>query len=191
MNERGHTLVELLTVVAILLVVAAVAVPFVRAYSVEAHILGAGRAFEAQFMKARSMAITSNEYTAIRFEADGDDYTYSVYRDGNDNGVLATDIARGKDVRIAGPFPLAAGAPGVRVGINPGVPNLPPEKGSLDPAGDPIRFGRSRMVSFSPLGGATPGTFYLAGDGIQGAVRVTGTTGRVRFMVWRGAWRER
>ncbi len=48
------------------------------------------------------------------------------------------------------------------------------------------------MVSFSPLGTATPGTFYLAGEGLQGAVRVTGGTARVRLMVCRGRkWVER
>ena len=49
------------------------------------------------------------------------------------------------------------------------------------------------MISFSPIGGATPGTFYLAGEGgLQAAVRVNGMTGRVRLMVWRGGvWRER
>ena len=48
------------------------------------------------------------------------------------------------------------------------------------------------MLSFSPLGTATPGTFYLAGDHAQAAVRVTGGTARVRLMLWRGGrWQER
>ena len=55
-----------------------------------------------------------------------------------------------------------------------------------------MRFGDSDILSFSPLGTATPGTFYLAGDAGQAAVRVTGGSARVRLMVWRGgAWRER
>jgi len=77
------------------------------------------------------------------------------------------------------------------VGINAGVPAIPPDSGILDPS-DPIRFGASNMVSFSPLGTATPGTFYLAGEGLQGAVRVTGGSARVRLMVCRGRkWVER
>jgi hypothetical protein len=76
------------------------------------------------------------------------------------------------------------------VGINSGAPALPPDCGDL--AGDPIRFGSSDILSFSPLGTATPGTFYLAGDFAQAAVRVTGGSARVRLMVWRGGrWRER
>jgi hypothetical protein len=47
-------------------------------------------------------------------------------------------------------------------------------------------------VSFSPLGTATPGTFYLAGEGLQGAVRVASGSARVRLMVCRGRkWVER
>ena len=96
----------------------------------------------------------------------------------------------GRDRRIAGPFPLTSGAPGVRVGFNPGVPAIPPDSGIL--TGDPIRFGTSDTLSFSPLGTATPGTFYLAGDSAQAAVRVTGGSARVRLMVWRGGkWIER
>jgi hypothetical protein len=79
----------------------------------------------------------------------------------------------------------------VRVGINEGVPAPPPDSGILDTE-DPIRFGRSNILSFSPLGTATPGTFYLAGEGVQAAVRVTGPSARVRLLVCRGKrWVER
>ena len=48
------------------------------------------------------------------------------------------------------------------------------------------------MLSFSPLGTATPGTFYLAGEGVQGAVRVNPGTARVRLLINRGRrWIER
>ena len=179
----------MLVVAAVVVTMAAVAVPTVRAYSVQAHLLSAGRQFRGHFWKTRTDAIRSNEYRAIRFESSSAGETYSVYRDGDGDGVRSEDIKRGVDKRVAGPFILTAGAPGVRVGINPGVQAIPPDRGDL--TGDPIRFGVSRMISFSPLGGATPGTFYLAGETIQGAVRVTGTTGRIRLMVWRGSWRER
>jgi hypothetical protein len=104
--------------------------------------------------------------------------------------VRSTDIANGRDRLLSGPFPLSGGAPGVSVAINPGIPALPPETGLL--SGDPVRFGSSDILSFSPYGTATPGTFYLAGDASQAAVRVTGGSARVRLMVWRGGrWRER
>jgi hypothetical protein len=78
----------------------------------------------------------------------------------------------------------------VRVGFVPGVRAIPPDTGFLE--GDPIQFGSSDILSFSPLGTATPGTFYLAGEGIQGAVRVSPGSARVRLLLTRGAtWVER
>jgi hypothetical protein len=48
------------------------------------------------------------------------------------------------------------------------------------------------MLSFSPMGTATPGTFYLAGESAQAAVRVTPGTARVRILFCRGRrWVER
>src|SRR5262245_51089831 len=180
MSTRGFSLVEILILVAILMVMMAVAVPQLKAYSQEAHLVGAAVKFKGWFREAQSIAVRSGANTAIRFEAGADGITYySVYRDGNHNGVLSIDIAAGRDPRLSGPFRLDGGAPGVRVGINPGNSSPPPDTGALDTA-DPIRFGRSNMVSFSPLGTATPGTFYLAGEGRQAAVRVTPGTSRVR-----------
>jgi hypothetical protein len=190
-HDAGYTLVELLTVAAIMIVGAAISVPHIRAYAVEARLLGAGRVFKGKFRLARSTAARLGVYTAIRFEKVGAAWQYSVYADGDSDGVQAADIASGRDTRIEGPFPLDSGAPGVRVGINPGVPAPPPDTGMLDPHGDPIKFGPGDMLSFSPLGTATPGTFYLAGETRQAMVRVTGGSARVRLMICRAnKWLE-
>ena len=191
MSQRGFSLVEATVSVGIILVMAGVAVPVFRARFADAHIVGAGQQFRSHFRLAWSTAVRSGVYTGIRFERleDGRVF-YSVYSDGNGNGVRSADIASGVDTRIAGPYPLSGGAPSVRVGINPGVPNMPPATGEL--SGDPVRFGVSDILSFSPLGTATPGTFYLAGDSAQAAVRVNGGSARVRLMLWRGGqWQER
>jgi prepilin-type N-terminal cleavage/methylation domain-containing protein len=191
-RNAGFSLVEILVVLGIFGILAGIAIPNLKAYTADAHLLGGGRIFKGEFLKARSVALKTGRYTAIRFESGPHGPCFSVYRDEDHDGVRSDDIQRGRDIRIAGPFPLTGNAPGVRVGINPGVPAIPPDSGSLDPESDPIRFGRSRMVSFSPLGEATPGTFYLASDGGQAAVRVTGNSARVRLMVWRGGrWRQR
>ncbi len=191
MRDRGFTLVEALVALAIVLVMAATAFPAFRALFADAHILGAGRQFKSQFRLACSAAVRSGVYTAIRFERREDGTVwYAVYQDGDGDGVRSADITDGRDTLLSGPFPLSGSAPGVSVGINPGIPALPPESGLL--SGDPVRFGSSDILSFSPFGTATPGTFYLAGDASQAAVRVTGGSARVRLMVWRGGrWRER
>jgi len=190
MNERGRTLMEMLVVLAIVVVMAAVSIPYLEAYSEESHLLGAGRQFKGEFRRARSIAARLNVYTAIRFEALPEGMHFSLYADGNHNGVRSADIADGIDSRVSGPFKLTGGAPGVRVGINPDVPEIPPATGILDTS-DPIRFGAD-MLSFSPMGTATPGTFYLAGKYAQAGVRVTAGSARVRLMICRGGeWAER
>jgi prepilin-type N-terminal cleavage/methylation domain-containing protein len=191
MNERGRTLIEMMVGAGIVSVLAVFTFRQVRAYAADAHLVGAANVFKGEFRKAQSMATRGNVYTAIRFEDKAAIPRYSVYRDGNLNGVRKEDIVRGIDRRVAGPFFLDAQAPGVRVGINPGTPAIPPERGMLD-VSDPIKFGNSDMLSFSPLGTATPGTFYLAGEASQAAVRVTPGTARVRLMLCRnGKWVER
>jgi type II secretory pathway pseudopilin PulG len=191
MSQRGHTLVEMLLVIGILVALAAVGPPMLKAYSDEAQLVGAAAVFQGEFRKARSIAVRRGIQTAIRFEQLADGMYYSVYEDGNYNGVLSVEILRGTDRRVSGPRRLDASAPGVRVGINPGLPAPPPDSGPLDTA-DPIRFGRSEMLSFSPMGTATPGTFYLAGSVLQAAVRVNGNSARVRTMICRGGvWREK
>jgi len=190
MEDTGFSLLEMVAVLALIMITIGIAAPALKAYSVESHLLGAGRVFKWEFLKARSIAIRSGVQTAIRFEVatDGRD-EYSTYSDGNGNGVLAAEIASGVDHRVSGPLPLSGNAPGVRVGILPGLRG--PDGEPLDPA-DPIKFGRSNMLSFSPLGTATPGTFYLAGEGVQAAVRVTPASSRVRMLVCRrNRWIER
>lgn len=191
MRQAGHTLTELLFAIGMLALLLAFGLPGLRAYTSEAQILGAAEVFKQEFRKARSIATTTNRQTAIRFEQTAEGAFVSVYQDGNHNGVLSGDIRRGIDRRVAGPRRLDSGASTVRIAIHPGTPAPPPERGLLDPS-DPIRFGRSEMLSFTPLGGATPGTFYLAGDGVQAAIRVTGETSRIRLLIYRTRkWRER
>jgi len=191
MREEGRTLLELLFAVAMLASLLALGLPGLRAYSSEAHILGAAEVFKQEFRKARSIATTTNRQTAIRFEETAAGAFISVYQDGNHNGVMSAEIARGIDKRLAGPRRLDSGASSVRIAIHPGTPAPPPESGLLDTR-DPIRFGRAEMLSFTPLGGSTPGTFYLAGEGVQAAIRVNGETSRIRLLIYRkGKWRER
>ncbi len=191
MNDRGHSLAEILVALTILTLGSSAAVPALKAYIVDSRLVGAALVFKGKFRRARSVAVRSGVKTAIRFEEREDGIYIALYADGNYNGVLSREIRSGVDRQIEGPQRLDGGVSGVRVAVDPRLPKIPPASGKIG-SSDPIRFGRSNMVSFSPLGTATPGTFYLANQGGQAAVRVTGTSARVRVMIWRGGrWRQR
>lgn len=188
-NTTGYSLLELIVAVGIILLMAGVALPNIVGFRQEAALVGAALRFKSEFMKARSIATSKNTQTAIRFETEDDGTPmYATYIDGNFNGVYASEIEAGIDMRIAGPFRLDAGQQGVFVGVLPDAPA--PDGGRL--GAEPIRFGRSRMVSFSPLGTGTPGTFYLRTRSTMAGVRVTGGSARVRIMLLRGKrWIDR
>ncbi|HRB11869.1 MAG TPA: type II secretion system protein [Vicinamibacteria bacterium] len=189
LTASGYSLLELVVALGIILLMGSVALPNILGFRQEIALVGAAQGFKIEFMRARSIATTKNTQTAIRFETDASGRTnYSTYVDGNYNGVLAADIANGTDPRIAGPFRLDAGQSGVEVGVLPDAPS--PDGGRL--GSEPIRFGNSRMVSFSPLGTGTPGTFYLRTKSSMAGVRVTGGSARVRIMILRGKrWIDR
>ncbi|MEO5762443.1 MAG: type II secretion system protein [Vicinamibacteria bacterium] len=188
-DMSGYSMLELLVALGIILLMGSVALPNIVGYRQEMALVGAARQFKNEFMKARSIATMKNTQTAIRFEETPEGRTtFSTYIDGNANGVLSLDIKAGIDQRIAGPFLLDAGQSGVIVAVLPGAPS--PDGGLLGP--EPIRFGNSRMVSFSPLGTGTPGTFYLRTKDWMAGVRVTGGSARVRIMILRGKrWIDR
>ena len=188
-SSRGFTLLEMLVAIGILFVMFAVALPALAAYRDESALIGAARTFRSEFIKARSVAVAKNTQTAIRFEKDADGRTfYATYIDGNFNGVLSADIQTGADTRISGPFLLDSRTGPVSVEVIPGVAGPDGTPLGLEP----IRFGNSRMVSFSTTGTGTPGTFYLRSRNTMAGVRVTGGSARVRIMILRGKrWVDR
>jgi hypothetical protein len=128
---------------------------------------------------ARMDAIARTREVAVRFVPASGTYSFTVYVDGNRNGVLTRDIQRGIDRPIRGPELLADNFRNVVFGTQPGLPAI--DAGSAAPGSDPIKLGASNSVSFSALGSATPGTIYLTGPSrAQYAVRIVGVTGKIR-----------
>ncbi|MCG8457077.1 MAG: GspH/FimT family pseudopilin [Holophagales bacterium] len=137
--------------------------------------------------QARMYAIRYQVNVAVRFEETQSGVVLATYRDGDGDGVLARDIDRGIDVECKPPHIITMTAGGVELGFPSGpAPKNPDGSGRrLTRLSDPIRFNRSDMASFSPLGTATPGTVYLtARDRHLVAVRVSQGAGRVRLLYY-------
>jgi hypothetical protein len=138
---------------------------------------------------ARMEALKRRANVAVRFEADDGDVAIATYVDGNGNGVRAADISSGDDPLVGPRWRLRDQFAGVGFGFEAGVPDVDGGDTSSNP--DPIRAGRSRMLSFSPTGTSSSGTVYLHGRGAhQLAVRVLGGTGRIRSYYFDfGSWK--
>lgn len=195
-SRPGFTLVELLVVLVVVAAVAAVALPPALDWGGGLVLDMAAAEVVATLRTARSLAIRHNAYVAVRFEeAASGGVTHTFYIDGDGDGVRSRDIEAGVD-RPLGPSRSLRHFQGrVAFGFPPGV--VPRDPGDprrrLRDLGRPVRFGRSHMASFSPLGQSTPGSIYLTDRrGRLAAVRVLGTSARIRVLRYDAAtetWR--
>ncbi len=193
-SRTGTSLVEIVFVLGLVATLASLAVPMTRASVDEARAASAAWYVAAQFRLARMVAVTGQSAVGFRFEAEGDGYRFTRYRDGSGNGIRLADIRRGIDVPTAPPDRLPERAPGVEFGIAGSIRGV--DGGApLRRGADPLRIGRADIVTFTPLGTATSGTLYIRGRGSrQYAVRILGATGRIRTLEYRFAsstWLER
>ena len=109
------------------------------------------------------------------------------------NTLLLTGIALVLTWLLALPLGIATaaarGSPGDRLcslltSLLLAIPEVPPGSASLLPGGDPVRFGRSDIITFTPHGTSSSGTLYVSdGHSTVTAVVVYGGTGRLRL--WR------
>jgi type II secretory pathway pseudopilin PulG len=185
-GERGFQMVDLVVVLAVFGMVVVLGVPQLVRITADLRVRLAAQEVVAALRQARSLAIRLNREVALRF-ATGERgvVTFTLYRDGDGDGVLNADIRTGKDPQIAPPGRLEHLGADVRIGL-PTRPVRDPGDPShfLDPS-DPIRFNVSDLASFGPLGTATPGSVYLTDGGSHvTVVRVLGSTGRVRVLAY-------
>lgn len=179
--RAGYSLVELLVTAALAVVIAALATPTVFGARDAIRAIGAADYLASLLDVARTEALKRHAHVAIRFEGADTGFRYTMVADGNGDGVRTAQVLDGVDPAIRAAERLDQQFPGVSFGVAAGVG--PIEAGDPLDGDDPIRFGRSRMVSFSPTGTCTPGTLYVLGRGRrQLAVRVLGATGRLRVL---------
>ena len=176
---RGYGLVELLLVLAMATVLLATAVPRLAATLHEHRLRGAAIHLRGLFRQVRARAAAEARYIGVVFDEVDGDPVYSIYADGNANGIRRADIRRGIDVRIREPYSISETFPGVRYGSLPA--------GAEEPFFPGLRIGRSKIVSFSPIGASTSGTVFLSNQyEIVYCVVVLGSTSRVRIARYRG-----
>lgn len=182
----GYTLIEILVVLAVLAVVMAFGLPAVLDATARMRVNLAAAEAATTLRLARMTAVRSRTYVAVRFERRGGTVTWAMYGDGDGDGVRARDVRSGVDPELQAPLPLRRTGGSVDLGFPPGKPPRDPSgRGRLGRLDDPIRFNRSDMASFSPLGASTPGSLYFTDGKRQLAVvRVFGVTGKVKVMAY-------
>lgn len=184
--RRGFSLVESLAVlfVGTLLVVAALpAAAYVRS---EGRTAAGARYLAATLQGHRWKSVSRRRAAGLFFERREGAWIWWEVEDGNGNDLRVAEIRRGVDPVRSGPHRLGDRVERVELGFPPVGPirQIPPKPGWVDDLDDPVQFGRSDLVSFTPSGGASSGTLYVT-DGRAGlfAVVLFGPTARVR--VWR------
>lgn len=188
MPARGFSLVQLLVTLSVAGLVAAASLPPVLAWTGALRVRGAAGEIATVLRLAQAEAVRRSTHVGVRFLPEPPERaTFLVYRDGDGDGVLRADIDSGVDLPVSPPRRLAHLGAHVRFGFPPG----PPPRDPADPGrrltdlDDPIRFNRSDIASFNPLGESTPGSVYLTDSQRHlAAVRLFGRTGKVRVIVY-------
>jgi type II secretory pathway pseudopilin PulG len=190
-GDCGFTVVEILFALVLATTVVSVAIPSTRDAVDEIRTATAARYLAGRLAEARVSAVARSACVGLRFEPSGSDYRYGAYTDGNGNGIRALDIALGVDWPASGKELLKDKFPEVTFGLMNGYPDADGVGGT---GGDGVRIGTARIATMSPDGTATAGTLYLHGRRSQYAVRILGTTGRMRVLQYKPAsrtWVER
>jgi len=175
----GFSLIELVVSLAVIATLGALTVPQINRGLEHWRARGAASYVASRFAVARMQALQHNTNVAIRFERVGSVIQIASYEDGNGDGVKSKDIAAGVDWPVAPIERIDELFPGVSFGFEANATLT--DGSSVTSGADPIRFGSTDLVSFSPIGTATSGTVYLHGSGgWQYAIVVLGATARTR-----------
>ena len=186
--SRGFSLAEILVVVVLLALTILAVVPAAAGMLSGSRTAAAARHVALTFQALRFKSVATNRAHGLLFEQDVTGWLWYEVQDGNGNGLRTAEVRRGIDRVLSGPHRLEERISRVTLGFpdTGPIPAIPPRGGAIDALDDPIKFGNTDLVSFSPLGRSSSGTVYLT-DGRLGLYGIVlfGPTARVR--VWRYA----
>ena len=190
----GFSLTEVLASVALLAVLVSISVPILAETVARERLRAAGLETAVLLREVRQRAVTRGVGFGLRFVRSGQRWAYSLYEDGNGNGIRSAEILSGRDRLVQGPSDPGSRHEGIRFGL-PGlaVPQTPPGSGPITNPADPIKFGNTDIIGFSPSGSVSNGTLYLTDGRRVLAVVVYGATGRIRVLRYEpaaGRWWE-
>ncbi len=178
--EYGYSLIELVFVAGVMATVAGIAVPQLLASLDDLRTLGAVRYVSSRLQQTRMEAVVRSRDAALRFVPVGTSFSYTVYLDGNRNGVRSTDIQNGVDRVVQRAERLRDQFPGIDFGTVVGLPGV---EGSAPPGSDPVKLGPGSMATFTASGTATTGSIYVKGpSSVQYVIRIYGETGKTRIL---------
>ncbi|MFQ5348994.1 MAG: Tfp pilus assembly protein FimT/FimU [Thermoanaerobaculia bacterium] len=186
-RECGYQLLEVVVGMAIVMITAGLLLPPLLRLADGRRVRLAAGELTGVLRQARSNAIRHNCRVGVKFLVEGEDVSWTLYRDGDGDGVRNRDIDSGVDPPLGLPRTLTHLGRHIRFGFPPGPPPRDPgdPRRRLRRLDDPIRFNRSDIASFGPLGGSTPGSLYIT-DSIRhlSVVRVFGRTGKLKVLRW-------
>lgn len=194
--ERGFHLLEVLVGMLAAGVLLTLTVPPLYQWTARLRTRSAAGELAGLLRRARSEAARRGTRVGVKFRVATDGtVSYTLHRDGDGDGLSTRDIDAGIDPALGPTRRLEHLGADIRFGFPPGPPPRDPADPSrrLDRLEDPLRFNRSDLVSFHPLGTSAPGSAYLT-DGRRQlmVVRLFGRSGKVKILAYDAAtesWR--
>ena len=187
-SQDGYQIIELIVALAILSFVAFLATPPLMSMTARLRVRLAAHEITSALHSTRTWAVRHRHKAALKFFVHEDRTTeFAVFVDGNGNGVRNREIESGTDWQAEPRRRLTnlgrtayLGFPADSDPRDPGNPSRRIER--LD---DPVRFNRSDLASFDPMGTVTPGSVYLTdGKNQLAVVRLYNRTGRMKVLFY-------
>jgi len=184
-DARGITLIEVVASIALGAMLLLATAPAFATLRAAGRTAAAAREIAVTLQALRWQSVATGQSHGLSFGVDSIGWSWRVVRDGNGNGLRTSEVRDGTDRTLSGPHRLEERLAPVRLGFPTGtpIPEIPPRTGTIADLADPVHFGRSDLVSLSPVGTASSGTIYVTdGRELYGIV-LFGPTARLR--VWR------